>query len=70
MTIVRNKVKHILDKKGISQKEFAEMTGLREATISDICRNAKASTNLEHLAIIMNALKVRDFNEIYEFIQE
>lgn len=36
--VVKLKVKDALDKRELSQKKLAEMSGIRESTISDIVR--------------------------------
>ena len=54
----------------VTQKELREhifeKTGveLRPATISDFYRNNKGQINRNHLAVIMQALEITDFNEI------
>ncbi len=53
-----------------TQKELREYilkkTGveLRPATISDFYRNNKGQINRNHLAVIMKALEITDFNEV------
>jgi transcriptional regulator with XRE-family HTH domain len=61
-------LKPVLERKGITQKQLAQMTGLREATISEMARNMRSDINKEHLALIMNALKVYDITEFIKVV--
>ncbi|UOQ86210.1 helix-turn-helix domain-containing protein [Gracilibacillus salinarum] len=49
---------------GYSQKEFAELSGLRTATISQLVNNKYDRIQLAHLLTVMETLKITDFNEI------
>lgn len=60
----RLKLKAILHERGMTQKELAEITGLREATISEIAANARTTINKKNLAKVMNALDIEDLSEI------
>lgn len=64
----RCKLKEILVSRNLSQKEFAEMTGLREATISELIRDARISYNRTHLATCMEALGLKNISDIIETI--
>jgi DNA-binding Xre family transcriptional regulator len=55
--------KHLKDR-GLRQIDFAEQTGLRKATISQLVNNKYHRIELKHLLTIMDALKITDFNEI------
>ena len=55
--VVKLKVKEALDKRELSQKKLAEMSGIRESTISDIVRGARTVINFEHISKIAEALK-------------
>jgi putative transcriptional regulator len=63
---VHLKVKELLNKRGITQKQLSELTGLHESTLSDITRDSRTAINKKHLDLIMKALEVVDFNEIIE----
>lgn len=63
---VQNKVKESIAYIGLTQKDLSKLTGIRESTISEICRNSKTTINLEHLAKIMKALNITDMNSIME----
>ncbi|QNG59948.1 helix-turn-helix transcriptional regulator [Bacillus sp. PAMC26568] len=60
------KLKQVLENKGISQKELAQKTGLREATISELVNNTRSAYNKNHLLRIMEALNISDLNELLE----
>ena len=57
-------LKSVLDEKEITQKELSVMCGVRESTISDICRNSRTCINKKHLTQIANALNITDISEL------
>lgn len=57
-------LKKVLEDKGMTQKELAEITGIREATISEIANNSRNVVNKVHLGKIMDALNLTDLNDI------
>ena len=67
--VVKLKVKEALDKRKLSQKKLAEMSGIRESTISDIVRGTRTVINFEHLSKIAEALEVTDIRELIDFEQ-
>lgn len=67
---VRIKLKEILEKRGLKQKQLAEMAGIRESTISDICRGSRTVMNFEHIAKIAEALQIKDIRELIELTIE
>ena len=48
--VIKLKIKGLLVKRGITQKELSKLTGIRESTISEIVRESKTVLNFEHLA--------------------
>jgi putative transcriptional regulator len=62
----RLRIKQILLERNITQKELAEMTGLREATISEISNNSRTVINKSHLSNIMDALDITKLEDILE----
>jgi putative transcriptional regulator len=62
------KLREVLKRKGVTQKELAEMTGLREATISEMVNDSRSVYNKDHIVRVMDALHVEDLNEILELI--
>ena len=65
--VVKLKVKDALDKRELSQKRLAEMSGIRESTISDIVRGTRTVINFEHLSKIAEALEISDIRELIDF---
>lgn len=63
---IQNKVKESIGYIGMTQKDLSELTGIRESTIGEICRNTKTVINLDHMAKIMKALNITDFNLMFE----
>ena len=65
--VVKLKVKEALESRKLSQKKLAEMSGIRESTISDIVRGTRTVINFEHLSKIAGALEVTDIRELIDF---
>lgn len=61
------KVKDVLEQRNITQLQLAEMTGIRAAGISDICRNQQKAINRDHIVKIAEALNINDISELIEF---
>jgi len=64
---IKLKVKDLIDEKGMTQKTLAQLSGIRESTISDIVRGTRTVINFEHLSKIAEALKVNDIRELIDF---
>lgn len=67
---VECKLKQILKDRNISQKELAQMSGIRESTISSIVRESKSVLNFEHFSKIANALNISDIRELIELKED
>lgn len=63
---VRTRLKELLEERGMSQKELAKLTGLREASISQAVREGKDSVNLFQLYAIMKMLNIQSFDEFFK----
>ena len=63
---VKLRVKELLEEKGLTQKKLAEMSGVRESTISDIVRGTRTVINFEHLGKIATALEISDIRKIID----
>ncbi|MFW7187357.1 helix-turn-helix domain-containing protein [Lysinibacillus sp. BNK-21] len=63
---VRLKLKMILFERGITQRELAEKTGLRENVISEMANNQRKTFNREQVARVIQYLEITDMNEIFE----
>lgn len=68
--IVKLKIKEAIEKRGITQKKLAELSGIRESTISDIVRGTRTVINFEHLSKIAEALEVERITELIDFEAE
>lgn len=60
------KLKEVLERKGISQKELSRMTGIREGTISELANNSRTVYNKNHLIKIMKALNIVELSDLLE----
>ncbi len=67
---VKLRIKELLEEKGITQKKLAEISGVRESTISDIVRGTRTVINFEHLAKIATALDVSDIRKIIDLEEQ
>lgn len=52
----------------IKQKDFAEKTGLRTATVSQLVNNKYDRIQLDHLLKVMQTLGITDFNKILKIV--
>lgn len=65
--VIKLKIRELLDKKKITQKELSRVSGVRESTISDIVRGSRTVINFEHLSKIACALDIVDIKELIDF---
>jgi putative transcriptional regulator len=65
---IRLKLKELLEKRGMTQKELAEKAHLREAAVSELARDIKTVYNKEHLEKIMEVLNVTSVDDIFEIV--
>lgn len=61
------KLKDVLQQRGMTQKELAALTGLRQASISEMSRGKRTSINKEHLSIIATKLGITNIQELIDF---
>ncbi|MCU7667613.1 helix-turn-helix domain-containing protein [Bacillus thuringiensis] len=64
------KLGEVLKKRGMTQKELAKLTGIRESGISALVRCSQTSFNKEQLATIATVLKITDIKELIDFEDE
>lgn len=64
---MRIKLKEVMEERGITQLKLSEITGIRQAAISEIVNNRRDTINKNHLETICNALEITDFNDILEW---
>ena len=64
---VKLKVKELLEERNITQKKPAQISGIRESTISDIVRGTRTVINFEHLSKIAEALEIDNISQLIDF---
>ena len=64
---MRVKLKEILKERNLTQLNLSEMSGIRQAAISEIVNNRRDTINKAQLETICKALEIVDFNEILEW---
>ncbi len=64
---LRIKLKEILSIRDMTQKQLAELTGLRANAISEMVNNQRQTINKQHLAKVCEVLDIKDVDEILEF---
>ncbi|WP_405168322.1 helix-turn-helix domain-containing protein [Paenibacillus sp. FSL H3-0286] len=57
----------VMKERGITQTKLSELTGIRQATISDICRNARQEISFPVLEKIGEALDIKDLSQLICF---
>lgn len=60
------KIDDLLKERNITQKDLAQMTGMRIGTISELVNGKGISFNKVQLLAIMVALRVTNFSDIFE----
>lgn len=68
--ILKVRLNEILKERDMTQKELAELSGLRANTISEITKNIRESVNRTHLGKIAKALEIKDPSELLYFEEE
>lgn len=58
------KLGRLLEERGMTQKELAELTGIRPNAISMLARGYIERLNLDHIERIANALNIANINEL------
>lgn len=64
---VKLKVKELLEERNITQKKLAQISGIRESTISDIVRGTRTVINFEHLSKVAEALEIDNISQLIDF---
>lgn len=70
MKVVKLRIKEQLDKRGMQQKELAEITKIRPATINDLYHDRSKQIPREVIEKIVNALDIDDINELITIVDE
>lgn len=64
------KIRHVIEQRGLTQKDLAEMTDIRPNAISMLARGYVERLNLDHIERIATALHITDINELVELMPE
>ncbi|MDB5056299.1 MAG: hypothetical protein JWM44_4349 [Bacilli bacterium] len=70
MRKIRIKLKTVLLLKNMTQKELSLKSNVRQAAISELCRNERKEINLEQMERIAEALEINDISELIEIEKE
>ncbi|MED1789043.1 helix-turn-helix transcriptional regulator [Brevibacillus laterosporus] len=69
-TIVRLNIDKILKEYNLSQDQLANLSGVRQAAISEMSRNKRAKIELAHLEKIAKALNITDISKLISLEKE
>lgn len=69
MLEVKFKLKEILEERNITQKELAQLSKVREATISEIIRGSRTVINFKHLSSIAEALGITEIEKLMVLVE-
>lgn len=64
--VFRLKLKEILMRRGITQRDLAIKSGVREATLSEMVNENRNTINKIHLGMVMDALNITELEDILE----
>lgn len=64
MRTIRIKLDELMTERGLTQMKLAEMSGVRQAAISEMSRNIREQVNLRTLIKIADALEIDDLSEL------
>lgn len=67
---VKLKLHIVMKNKGITQTKLSQLTGIRQATISDMCRNARQEISFPVIEKIAHALEITDLSELIQLEKE
>ncbi|WP_226619752.1 helix-turn-helix domain-containing protein [Cytobacillus firmus] len=65
MTIIHCNLKDLIESRNLSQKELANLSKTREATISAMCKNELKRYPKDVLERIADALNLEDMNQLF-----
>lgn len=64
------KIKHVIESRGMTQKDLAELTDIRPNAISMLARGYVERLNLDHLQRIAAALNITDIRDLVDLMPE
>lgn len=65
---MRSKLAQVLKARGMTMKELSDLTGIRVATISELCNMKRTTISVPHLITIALTLRITDIGELLTFI--
>jgi putative transcriptional regulator len=70
MLKIKIKLKEVLKKKGVTQKQLEAITGVPQSRISTLCSGERQEVNLLILEKIATALNITDISILMQFEDE
>jgi transcriptional regulator with XRE-family HTH domain len=70
MKRVRLKIGDLLESRNLTQAQLSEMSGVRQAAISQLARGFISRISIDHLEKIANALEIDDIRELIDLVDE
>ncbi|MBD8005206.1 helix-turn-helix domain-containing protein [Bacillus norwichensis] len=70
MKKVTLQLNHLLHKHNLSLTQLHVKTGIRQAALSELANGKRQRIQLEHLNKIVNALDIRDMNELFHIEED
>ncbi|MGG3853926.1 helix-turn-helix transcriptional regulator [Caldifermentibacillus hisashii] len=70
MKRIKTRIKDELDARGMTQKELADLTGIRPATINDLYHDRSKQFPRDVLEKIASALNIDHISEIIELVDD
>ncbi|MGW8959065.1 helix-turn-helix domain-containing protein [Paenibacillus sp. NPDC055715] len=64
MRKIRLKLNEVMTQRGLTQTQLSELSGVRQAAISEMSRNIREQINLKTLVKIADALEIDDISEL------
>ena len=62
------KLEDRMAERGLTVRALAKLSGLRLATISDLCNGNKSSVNLQHVTLLMAVLRLTSITDLVEVV--
>lgn len=70
MRRIEVRLNEVLRSRGITQTELMRISGVRQASISELANNMRTAINREHLEKIADALEIDDINELITIVSD
>ncbi|WP_368986173.1 helix-turn-helix domain-containing protein [Caldifermentibacillus hisashii] len=70
MKRIKTRIKDELEARGMTQKELADLTGIRPATINDLYHDRSKQFPRDVLEKIASALNIDEISEIIELVDD